>query len=162
MLHLKVNKFGLALSSLATALMLSFGVIAHEEPMESDWCSGGQIAVLGHFSLNHKLLAKFKGETNAVCSQFKSCGQFDDDDYNVSWRTAHSFCAAFSEAEINRSAVDDDGTVRPIFYLPLSFKNSEVNHHLLYSIDQGIEFSCAACSFTDEVRGETEGRVEVK
>lgn len=127
------------------ATIVSGLACAHEEAMDSSWCEGGQIEILGHFQLNHNLLEKFKGEDNAVCSQLKSCGQFDDDDYGVSMRAASALCSSFSESELLLRVNGYHDTVRPIFYSPVNFKNSETNHHILYSLSQGIEFSCARC-----------------
>ncbi|TQV86470.1 hypothetical protein [Aliikangiella coralliicola] len=137
-----------------TLIIFPSVAIAHEEAMESDWCGGGEITILGYFKLNAALLKNFKGEDNAVCSQLRSCGQFDDDDYGISRRTALNICRSFSEAELEVRTIGDHETVRPIFYAPASIKNSELNHHVLYSISQGVEFSCGMCAMPDVVRRE--------
>ena len=140
-----LNKMGVLASALLFAPLIGT-VAAHDEPMDSNWCSGGQITILGHFQLNQSLLKKFKGEENAVCNNLKSCGQFDDDDYSIANRTALSICSSLSVTELLIKTNGDNDTVRPIFYSPINFKNSEVNHHLLYTISQGLEFSCGQCS----------------
>ena len=52
-------------------------VMAHDEAIQSGWCEGGEVAILGNFQLNGNFLRKFKGEENPVCTQLKSCGQFE-------------------------------------------------------------------------------------
>lgn len=143
-----IKKIGFALLILIT---YSKYVIAHDEAMESGWCEGGEVSILGHFQLNENLLAEFKGDENPVCTQYKSCGQFDDDDYRVSRRTALGFCQSLSSAELTQVIFNDHHTVRPIFYAPENFKNKDANHHKLYAIAQGIEFSCAICTLPKEV-----------
>jgi hypothetical protein len=140
-----LNKVVVAASALLFTSLVG-KVSAHDEPMDANWCSGGQITILGHFQLNQSLLKKFKGDENAVCNNLKSCGQFDDDDYSIANRTALSICSSFSATELTMKTDGDNNTVRPIFYSPINFKSSEANHHLLYGISQGVEFSCGQCS----------------
>lgn len=137
--------------SLAIALSVtSLSILSHEQAMEKGWCAAGTISILGNFSLNKPLLEKFKGEENAVCNQLRSCGQFDDDDYTISTRAATSLCHSFSEAELEYRTTGDHQTVRAIIHSPVTAKNSEDSHHELYSIDQGIEFSCGICRIETE------------
>lgn len=147
--------------SLAIALSItSLSVVSHEQAMEKGWCASGTISILGHFSLNKPLLEKFKGEENAVCSQLRSCGQFDDDDYTISTRAATSLCHSFSEAELEYRTTDDHLTVRAIIHSPVTAKHSEVSHHELYSIEQGIEFSCGICRVEIEQRSSDAGTAQ--
>ena len=139
-----LSKKSVLVASLCVAI--SGSLTAHEEALESGWCSGGQVSILGHFTLNKSLLLKFKGEQNLVCDQIRSCGQFDDDDYSVAFRAAGGICQSFSEAELLLRTVDDHETVRAIIHAPATMKNVETNHHDIYQLDQGIEFSCGYCT----------------
>ena len=130
-------------------MIAGFSVLAHEEALESGWCRGGAITILGEFSLKQPLLRQFKGDSGLVCGQLKSCGHFDDDDYTIALRAAEGLCRAFSEQELAYAEQGYDGTVRPIFHAPAVFKNSEVNHHSLYQLAQGIQFSCGYCRMPD-------------
>lgn len=120
------------------------GANAHQEPIESGWCANGEIHILGTFNLNQLLLEKFRNEQDAVCNLYRSCGQFDDD-YDLSFRTAGAICHSFSSDELAYRSQGDHLTVRPIFHSPVTMKNSEQNHHEIYSIEQGVEFSCGYC-----------------
>ncbi len=131
---------------LVTIFGLSNSVIAHDEALESGWCQGGRITLLGEFQLKKQLLQYFSRESNAVCKNLRSCGQFDDDDYSIARNTAEQICYQFSERELTFTHNGDDGTVRPIFHGPSVFKNNEPDHHTLYQLDQGISFSCGLCS----------------
>lgn len=134
------------LSISALCLLLPFTLSAHEEALDNGWCAGGQVTVLGQFSLTAPVLSKFKGADNAVCNQLKSCGQFDDDDYTAARRAADAFCHQLSEVELASSKTSsDNGTVRPIFHAPAVVKNAELQHHELYSVNQGLSFSCGVC-----------------
>lgn len=126
-----------------------FSVWAHDEALEAGWCRSGTITVLGEFSLKQPLLRQFKGDSGLVCGQLKSCGHFDDDDYTIARRAAEGLCRAFSEQELAYAGQGHDGTVRPIFHSPAVFKNSEVDHHSLYQLTQGIQFSCGYCLMPD-------------
>ncbi|MGX5172887.1 hypothetical protein ACUR5C_02515 [Aliikangiella sp. IMCC44653] len=145
-------KTTLKVGTLATAVMLGAGVsstaFAHEEAINTGWCSGGQITILGQFKLNQALLQQFAKESSGVCSQLKSCGQFDDE-YGVAYKTAGALCHSFSEAELTYKNIGDHLSVRAIFHSPATMKNSEANHHTLYSFEQGLEFSCGLCELGD-------------
>lgn len=146
-----INKLNNIVIVITIWLALSSTLIhAHEEPMEAGWCKAGKVTIIGHFKLNQDILSLFKGPENAVCLLQKSCGQFDDDDYSVGLRAASSLCHMYSAAELEFRHNADHLTVRPIFYSPNSFRNSEVNHHSLYSIAQGVEFSCGICKISAE------------
>jgi hypothetical protein len=138
------NLINLSFASLCFVLPLT--LVAHEEPLDNGWCAGGQISVLGQFSLTAPVLSKFKGKENPVCSQLKSCGQFDDDDYTAARRAADAFCHQLSEVELESSkTTSDNGTVRPLIHAPAVVKHAELMHHELYSINQGLSFSCGVC-----------------
>jgi hypothetical protein len=151
------------LGAIATAITLGFSLsgaaIAHEEALNSGWCSGGQISILGQFKLNKTLLQQFAKESSGVCSQLKSCGQFDDE-YGVAFRTAGALCHSFSEAELTYKNIGDHLSVRAIFHSPATMKNSEANHHDLYSFEQGLEFSCGLCELDNSVAKDEERAVE--
>ncbi len=132
------------LSIAIVASTFALGVSAHEEAIEKGWCANGEIKILGTFNLNKILLEKFRDEQDAVCTQYRSCGQFDDD-YDLSFRAAGSICHSFSSDELAYRSRGDHLTVRPIFHSPVTMKNAEENHHEIYSIDQGVEFSCGYC-----------------
>ncbi|MBZ9611583.1 hypothetical protein [Rheinheimera maricola] len=133
----------------AVGIITGCSALAHEEALESGWCRGGTITVLGEFSLKQPLLLQFKGDSGLVCGQLKSCGHFDDDDYTIALRAAEGLCRAFSEQELAYAEQGYDGTVRPIFHGPGVFKNSESEHHSLYQLTQGIQFSCGYCRMPD-------------
>ncbi|MDP5135088.1 hypothetical protein ORJ04_03880 [Rheinheimera baltica] len=130
----------------ALGVMVGCSAVAHDEALESGWCRGGNVTVLGEFSLKDPLLRQFKADSAQVCGQLKSCGHFDDDDYTIARRTAEGLCRAFSERELAYATDGHDGTVRPIFHTPAVFKNNETDHHTLYQLAQGIQFSCGYCS----------------
>ncbi|KKO45818.1 hypothetical protein WG68_08905 [Arsukibacterium ikkense] len=133
-------------------MILGFSALAHDEALESGWCRGGSITVLGEFMLKEPLLQQFKGDSGLVCSQLKSCGHFDDDDYTIARRTAEGLCQVFSEKELAyRQQSSDAGTVRPIFHSPAVFKNSESDHHALYQLTLGIRFSCGYCRMPEVI-----------
>jgi hypothetical protein len=130
----------------ALCLLLPLTLSAHQEALDNGWCAGGQITVLGQFSLTAPVLSKFKGKENAVCNQVKSCGQFDDDDYTAARRAADAYCHQLSEVELENSKTSsDNGTVRPVFHAPAVVKHAELRHHELYSVNQGLSFSCGVC-----------------
>lgn len=146
-----INRNSLFLSAALLSLSVLGSVSAHEEPLETGWCQGGSITILATMKLYHKPLTYFKSESQ-VCSDLKSCGQFDDDDFKTARTAADGLCSTLAEAEKTLQQLGDDGTVRPIFISPNSIKDSDVNHHLLYSIDQGVEFSCGLCSMPAQER----------
>lgn len=116
---------------------------SHEEPTETGWCQYGQVQILGQFTFNQKLLQIYQEPTSQVCNQAKTCGEFDD--YKLARNVADNLCASYNDAELKGSTNGDYGTIRAVFHQPASFKNSEAAHHQLYSISQGLVFSCARC-----------------
>ncbi|WP_144393777.1 hypothetical protein [Pleionea sediminis] len=150
------------LSVIALSAVLSHSSMAHEEPMEAGWCESGQIQVLGTFNLNERLLVKFRDEQDAVCANYnyRSCGQFDDD-YGLATRIAGSMCHSFSSDEISGRSNGDHRTVRPIFHGPVTIMNAQSAHHSIYTLSQGLHFSCGYCE-ADGVAVEAEVEVEVE
>jgi hypothetical protein len=146
MINITKNKPLTLISTAIVSCVLSSASFAHEEALESQWCQGGQISILGQFQLHSKLLQTFMQESE-VCSELKSCGQFDDD-FTGARAAAHGTCAMYTVAS---KTYGDHGTIRPIFTAPTSIKNDFSAHHDLYSIDQGVSFSCGYCDMSEVV-----------
>jgi len=144
---IKITKPALAIAILSASMAVP--TFAHEEALEQGWCQGGNISILGTFQLYEKSLTYFQQETQ-VCTELKSCGQFDDD-FGTARHAASGLCSTLAEAEKKFTNNGDDGTVRPIFDAPTTIKDSDSNHHLLYSIDQGVTFSCGLCTMPKPV-----------
>ncbi|MGI2258209.1 hypothetical protein [Shewanella sp. GXUN23E] len=131
----------------AGLLTCSSIAVAHQEPIESRWCEGGRVTLLGTFTLHGNQLSRYAswatetGECPATTDiSTRSCGQFDDE-YDM----ARSASASMCQQLVYRSGPGDNGTVRPIFYEPASFRDQDPNHHELYRLEQGIVFACGLC-----------------
>ncbi|MCL2916069.1 hypothetical protein L2725_20210 [Shewanella corallii] len=128
---------------------------AHEEPIDTEWCEGGRVVLLGKFTLHGNQLQRYANyvEENGVCPggddgvSTKTCGQFDDE-YGVGRSASSNLCSQFAY----RVGRGDDGTVKPIFYEPASFRDGDPNHHELYSVKQGVVFACGLCEMPVERR----------
>ncbi|MCH4294662.1 hypothetical protein MJ923_10160 [Shewanella sp. 3B26] len=134
-------------------LALSANLYAHEEPIESTWCEGGRVVLLGKFTLHGNQISRYADhvEETGECPGSgdvvtKSCGQFDDM-YAKARGAASNLCHQF----VYRTGNGDDGTVRPIFYEPASFSNKDPNHHKLYRLEQGVVFACGLCEMPEIV-----------
>ncbi|WP_394393230.1 hypothetical protein [Shewanella woodyi] len=141
----------------ATNMMLPVAALAHEEPIESQWCQNGNVVILGEFKLTPLHLARFGRFAENECPDFgggvgtKSCGQFDDE-YGLTRAATGHLCNSIAYELRDVSREGDGGTVRPIFYGPESLKNSDKNHHEVYSIVQGVQFACGLCDMETERR----------
>ncbi|MEC4725349.1 hypothetical protein HWQ46_07295 [Shewanella sp. D64] len=142
----------------AANIMLPATVLAHEEPIEGQWCNNGNIVILGEFSFTSLHLARFERFAEDVCPgsgleggdiETKSCGQFDDE-YDLARSATNHLCQSLAYRNVNSRG--DGGTVRPIFYGPESLKNSDQNHHEVYSIVQGVRFACGLCDMEFDER----------
>ncbi len=56
----------------ALGVMVGCSAVAHDEALESGWCRGGNVTVLGEFSLKDPLLRQFKADSAQVCGQLKA------------------------------------------------------------------------------------------
>ncbi len=153
-----MNKCVIALM-VAANMMASATVLAHEEPIEGEWCRNGNVVILGEFTLTPLHLTRFKRFAEDVCPasgmgdvNTKSCGQFDDE-YGLARAATNNLCSSLAYDLRNVSTYGDDGTVRPIFYGPESMKNSDNNHHDVYSITQGVKFACGLCEMAPDRQG---------
>jgi hypothetical protein len=144
MINITTNKPLKLISAVIIGCTISSASLAHEEALESQWCQGGQITILGQFQLHSKLLQTFMQESE-VCTELKSCGQFDDD-FSGARAAAQGTCSMYTVAS---KTYGDHGTIRPIYTSPTSIKNGFSAHHELYSIDQGVSFSCGYCDMTE-------------
>ncbi|MBV7317287.1 hypothetical protein [Shewanella sp. NIFS-20-20] len=132
------------------AVCFSVTAFAHEEPIEGRWCSGGQIKVLGEFSIMPLHLSRFARNEEPTCEPVngdintRSCGQFDDE-YGVARMAAAQLCHTLAYSDARTSIDADDGSVKPIFYGPESLRNTQENHHEVYTIQQGVNFACGLC-----------------
>lgn len=134
---------------------------AHQEPIDSEWCEGGRIVLLGKFSLQGNQLERFGRyvEENGECPSIagigtRTCGQFDDE-YGLTRTAADHLCGQFKYRR-NRG---DAGSVKPIFYEPASFRDQDPNHHELYRLEQGVVFACGLCKMPREDRAK---QVEIR
>ncbi len=126
---------------LAGAALLSSAAGAHETTLDSEWCSGRgeQLVLLQHQNWSE---ADIIAATPVGCDAMtKSCGQLDHDDYSFTRSAAGAHCESLS------------GAAKAIFFGPDTFLNDEpiagmkvAKHHVLYSVDQGIEFGCYVCA----------------
>ena len=153
-----MNKYVITLLT-TSSIILSTAVFAHEEPIEEQWCQNGNIIIIGEFKFTPLHLTRFDRYSKDVCPNFdggidiesKSCGQFDDEFGITRAATAH-LCHSIAYDLRDVSLDSSIGTVRPIFYGPESIKNSDKNHHKVYSIVQGVHFAWGLCKMEVDSR----------
>ena len=135
-----MSKFRFA--ALAVAMTMPLWCGGHETALQGDWCTGeGQQLqwVSSHTLDADEITAIVEAEFEQTCGgeQDRSCGQLDHDDYSFSRVAANSLCG---------------GIAQPVFFGPASFLADDeipelgiAEHHVLYDLDQGIEFACYIC-----------------
>lgn len=129
-----------------TGLMVCGSAWAHSELPEPRWCQHGEPVVVGHFELLPQALIQARAiEQQTTCppNSPKTCGQFDDD-YGTGRRLAMATCAVYSTAV----GGGDLGSVIYMVEQPESF-NDELNHHALYTVEQGLQGSCVRCQIRE-------------
>ena len=129
-------------TAMAVAMTIPLWCGGHETDLQGEWCTGEgeRLQWVSSHTLNADEIGEVAaGEIDQTCGpiQDRSCGQLDHDDYGLSRLAAKSMCGALA---------------RPVFFGPESFLQDDVvpelgigKHHLLYSLDQGIEFACYIC-----------------
>ncbi|RMH36343.1 MAG: hypothetical protein D6694_13975 [Gammaproteobacteria bacterium] len=130
-------------------LLLTAGLLggawswAHSPEALTQWCPNGRVQVIGQWQYSAFVIRKLKtsAQTCQVTPGDKSCGQFDDD-WEMAWRVAQGTCAGAA----------GDTPVRTDVTGPASFLDNRAvvgskarMHHFIYTIDEGITFSCQVC-----------------
>ncbi len=136
---------GILLTAFANCLRTG----ACEAPLEGK-------ALTGRANDAGRLLTPRRADPLSKDPQLK-CGQFDPragfDDYTVARMLSQQHCALFGPlpTEGADDPTSDIGTVVPVALFPESYNS--IDHHALYTLDQGLSGVCAICDPSSIVPG---------